>query len=96
MFYQPLSTSLEVQRRQREEFQVALLLSSLNAEYSVFKCQILVGEKLPTAANAYSHLQCASLTHGTGLVSTETSALVSGDGGQGGFRGGRGGSCGVQ
>lgn len=69
MFYQPLSTSLEVQRRQREEFQVAFLLFSLNAEYSVFNDQILAVEKLPTAANAYSCLQRASLTHGTGSIS---------------------------
>uniref|UniRef100_A0A5B6ZBA8 Retrotransposon gag domain-containing protein n=1 Tax=Davidia involucrata TaxID=16924 RepID=A0A5B6ZBA8_DAVIN len=89
MLYQPLSTNLEVQRQQREEFQVALFLSSLNSEYRVFKDQILASEKLPTAANAYSRLQRASLTCGasSSSTSTDSSALMSGEGFRGGFRG---------
>uniref|UniRef100_A0A5B7BNP0 Retrotransposon Copia-like N-terminal domain-containing protein n=1 Tax=Davidia involucrata TaxID=16924 RepID=A0A5B7BNP0_DAVIN len=80
MLYQPLSTSLEVQRQHREEFLVALLLSSLNSEYCVFKDQILESDKLPTAANTYSRLQRASLTRGSSSLSSESSALISGDG----------------
>ncbi|KAA8537121.1 hypothetical protein F0562_029653 [Nyssa sinensis] len=97
-FLNPLSTDLEVQHRQHEEFQGALFLSSLNSEYSVFKDQILASEKLPTVANAYSLLRRASLTRGTTFLSKETYALVSSIGScdsgqrfhQGGGRGGDG------
>ncbi|KAF6167458.1 hypothetical protein GIB67_031659 [Kingdonia uniflora] len=55
--YHPNTTDLTKQKRYREEFQVALLLSSLNSDYSVYKDQIMASKKLPTAAQAYSRLQ---------------------------------------
>ncbi|OVA15137.1 hypothetical protein BVC80_7347g4 [Macleaya cordata] len=89
--HQPLSTSLEEQKKQREEFRVALFLSKLNSDYRVFKDQLLAGETLPTAANAFSRLQRASLgtNSSPSTGSRESSALYSSTGGRGG-RGGRG------
>ncbi|KAA8519772.1 hypothetical protein F0562_014028 [Nyssa sinensis] len=59
-------------------------------EYSIFKDQILAGEKLSTIAKDYSRLQSASLTHGSTSSSRESSALVSSDSNCGGFCSGRG------
>ncbi|KAF9601145.1 hypothetical protein IFM89_017050 [Coptis chinensis] len=102
ILYQPFSGDVEVQKAQREEFHVALLLYGPDPEYKVFKDQILAGEKLPTSSNAFSRLSRASVEHSTPLAPFEASALISSaenrggshSGSRGGGRSGsRGGGC---
>ncbi|KAF9602472.1 hypothetical protein IFM89_028486 [Coptis chinensis] len=99
ILYQPFSGDVEVQKAQREEFHVALLLYGLDPEYKVFKDQILAGEKLPTSSNAFSRLSRASVEHSTPSAPCEASALISSAENRGGSRsgshgGGRSGSRG--
>ncbi|KAF9590463.1 hypothetical protein IFM89_035340 [Coptis chinensis] len=88
ILYQPFSGDVEVQKAQREEFHVALLLYGLDPKYKVFKDQILAGEKLPTSFNAFSRLPRASVEHLTPSAPSEASALISSAENRGGNRSG--------
>ena len=77
--YQPLSIDIEVQRRQREEFQVAKFISSLDYEYAQNKHSILASDKLPSLNNVYSHLQhmeLQSFPSGNGIKDTPVLASI--------------------
>ncbi|KAF7119628.1 hypothetical protein RHSIM_Rhsim13G0000300 [Rhododendron simsii] len=90
--HRPFTSDLQQQRCYWEDFMVASLLFGLDTDLSGFKDQILAGETLPTAANAYSRLSRSSLGQSSNVPRSvapipETSALVSRSGGPGSYRG---------
>ena len=53
---QPLSTDLDVMRRQREQMVVLRFLAGLTSEFDSVKAQILGGAELPTLAETYARV----------------------------------------
>ncbi|KAF9604400.1 hypothetical protein IFM89_006409 [Coptis chinensis] len=93
LIYQPITPDVDTQCKQREDFQCALFLFSLNPNYDVFKDHILVNESFLSAVNAYSRLERVSNAY-TPSVSKVTSAAFISNGRGGSVRGGRGrGGC---
>ncbi|KAF9619462.1 hypothetical protein IFM89_007037 [Coptis chinensis] len=87
LIYQPITPDVETQCKQREDFQCALFLFSLNSDYVMFKDKILANESFPSAANAYSRLQRASIAY-TPFVAKDASTAFVSNGRGGSVRGG--------
>lgn len=88
--YWPNTIDLAQQKQHWVEFMIATLLSSLDSNLGGFKDQILTNETLPSIVNI-SRLLCSSLGQNSIDTTLDSSALISSNGGCGGFCGGRGG-----
>ncbi|KAF9608076.1 hypothetical protein IFM89_006003 [Coptis chinensis] len=85
LIYQLIIHDVEIQRKQKEDFQCELFLFSLNPDYAVFKDHILANESFPSAANAYSRLQRAFIAY-TPYISKDASAAFVSNGRGGSVR----------
>ena len=74
---QPLSTDLEVMRKQREQMVVLRFLAGLTSKFDAVKAQILGGAELPTLAETYARVMRTVISPSVTELTDSKSALLS-------------------